>query len=1229
IWAIPPISTQIVVLAPDLTELQRIDFNQLSKIDPLNGDVTNAFNDANERPISVSVTQDDILYITTGAEVFSYDLMRRQPDNTNLFLRLPPIVQNPNFNEVDTATTEPWASYNKFLGGKYVDMVVDSSGDLYISDPSESRIWKFQGVRLNADRSLQQPPSFVGWAGRCDANLDPSVLACDTTLETSIGFSCEDDLCGASINVGSARGQFFGVRGIAMSPQDVLYATDTRNSRVQRFTTDGEFAGEAVSECGGSCFVLGDFGFVTNVAVNSNNFYLLDQDNDLTHIYETTPITDIDDQTMSQTQTAFVTYKSNEGYTGPDSFSFIAYDGLAYSDEAAVDINVTRNFRPPIATPGLTVAGLEDAPLPLPLSGLDRDGDTLDFAVDTPPANGTVTRGANGLVYTPNENFFGEDTFTYVATDAPTSVPAMTSAPELVTVVVAPVNDVPVLSAEPLDVQPFVYESRIEALLRDVDLDDRHRIAIDWGDGSISDSLSDAISLGRDNGIVRILADHSFTQTTNPGSPSTVTICASDVPSTARLTCASSDVTATLQLPVTVERLVDLRVDIDDSLPKTSDPDVPEIQISDPLLDGGEPVTYTVEIQNFIPSQSDFRPSATDVTAMLQVPNEMTLLSVVTPDGNCTSSGRQIDCNFGDISPDAAVVVDVTAVGSGTLIDDADATLQVEVFAAEANVGEDNAGSWLTELKLNGDLDADGDGVPNRDDAFPGDPTETADNDADGIGDNADLDDDNDTLPDGWEDRFGLDRLDPADRAGDLDADGLTNETEFAMGTRPDQVDSDRDAVGDAADNCPLLFNGQQFDANGDGRGDPCDPISYVGAVDVGDVDGDGEADVTLVTAMLNNTAAVTKSAATDFDIVAFTQVSGNPAPQAALPLRLSNDEVAVATPIRRSDGVLGGRTVNGWTGELVQQYSAFTQSFSFVAADVARSSSAEDALVILAESETSSIRADRRPASAATKDGDMTFFAGRPRFKPLGFAMIDYDVAVVLAHDNGNLVVQAREFGADSASNSTVGEWPIPSADWLDARVGALDDGFVVLTTNVDGSSTVSRWRLSDNASVLTFDLAAGEGTTVAISTGAGGPPMLRVVAADAAGDVTLLTYDLITGLQIQSTDVIDNLREVRAGLNQLPGRYGVLASDRTGAVTLELKDTLTGNTVTTLTAESMSPAPPPPPPPPPPPTTPPPGNSGGGGGGGAVGGWIVFTFAGLVAATHRRRRAIAARNN
>jgi hypothetical protein len=47
-----------------------------------------------------------------------------------------------------------------------------------------------------------------------------------------------------------------------------------------------------------------------------------------------------------------------------------------------------------------------------------------------------------------------------------------------------------------------------------------------------------------------------------------------------------------------------------------------------------------------------------------------------------------------------------------------------------------------------GELDSDGDGVPDSEDAFPNDPNETTDTDGDGIGNNADPDDDNDGVPD-------------------------------------------------------------------------------------------------------------------------------------------------------------------------------------------------------------------------------------------------------------------------------------------------------------------------------------------------------------------------------------------------------------------------------------------------------------------------------------------------
>ena len=112
-------------------------------------------------------------------------------------------------------------------------------------------------------------------------------------------------------------------------------------------------------------------------------------------------------------------------------------------------------------------------------------------------------------------------------------------------------------------------------------------------------------------------------------------------------------------------------------------------------------------------------------------------------------------------------------------------------------------------------------------DRFPNNPEEWHDYDDDGVGDNADLDDDNDGWLDSVEPDCGSDPMDtfsiPLDNDGDTDCDATDS-------------DDDNDGVIDIYDDFPMNPS-EQIDLDGDGIGDNSDQ----------DDDGDGWLDVTEV----------------------------------------------------------------------------------------------------------------------------------------------------------------------------------------------------------------------------------------------------------------------------------------------------------------------------------------------------------------------------------------------
>ena len=136
------------------------------------------------------------------------------------------------------------------------------------------------------------------------------------------------------------------------------------------------------------------------------------------------------------------TYTPKENYHGQDTFAYIASDGTLSSTAGLVSVTITAVDDDP-NTMDVTATTDEDTSVTITLEAEEVDGDNITFQLKTNPSNGSVTISGNQATYTPNENYYGSDSFTFEAVDS--------SAKHMVNVATAsitinPVNDAPVVN---------------------------------------------------------------------------------------------------------------------------------------------------------------------------------------------------------------------------------------------------------------------------------------------------------------------------------------------------------------------------------------------------------------------------------------------------------------------------------------------------------------------------------------------------------------------------------------------------------------------------------------------------------------------------------------------------------------------------------------------------------------------------------------------------------------
>lgn len=610
------------------------------------------------------------------------------------------------------------------------ELALDSVGRLHASE--SSRIDRYRASYV-ADDGLAYPGAFEGWLGRCDIDAAAGDQAvCDVGNRRSLGFSCTDETClvseannveegafcdsgslGGNPRSGCRPGQFRSRPKMDFDPQDVLYVADTGNARIQRFSVDGFFAGQARSTCDGSCFVLGDFGNPQNISVNASRFYVLDPATNLLHVSVLTPFIEIGPDYADLEYQSTNDFACNDPADCIDGFRFSVSDGVRdpstgrpiRTAPTEVEIGVVRNFRPPFATPGIAVVADEDAPMAITLDGSDPDPlDALSFDLVDAPTHGSVQIVGNQATYTSAPDYYGSDRFSFAASDG-----VFASAPEVVVVTVAEVNDPPEVQVPGPETAGVGFEYRLDIGFIDPDPDEQHLLIIDWGDGTIEaevDADSDGPRLGQSgNGPGAIDASHVY------ASPGTwpVTICLTDrvtgddgseVVTPGSLTaCESFDVTA-------IEGL-DLVMDVQPSTERV----LPNEQFEILFRGLNNPPAVGPAI------------TATGVELVVELPEGVAPGSIAVTGPGCVQNGLVITCSAGDVAPGFAAFADITARVDGSAPPGTPLLIEATVTSNEDDVRPNNEAAHLISVAPPADLyvDALGDAFLDRPDIDPGD----------------------------------------------------------------------------------------------------------------------------------------------------------------------------------------------------------------------------------------------------------------------------------------------------------------------------------------------------------------------------------------------------------------------------------------------------------------------------------------------------------------------------
>ena len=160
------------------------------------------------------------------------------------------------------------------------------------------------------------------------------------------------------------------------------------------------------------------------------------------------------------------TFTGTPSFTSGGEYSIILnLSDSNTSTSIQYDLVVEESNQPPSVS-DLNINVNEDASISFSLQGVDFENQNITYSYSN-PINGIVTGNAPNLTYTPNNNFNGEDSFTYFASDGVSDSDIAT-----VEINVVSVNDIPTAESVTFELDDEIFNFNISDYISDLDEDE-------------------------------------------------------------------------------------------------------------------------------------------------------------------------------------------------------------------------------------------------------------------------------------------------------------------------------------------------------------------------------------------------------------------------------------------------------------------------------------------------------------------------------------------------------------------------------------------------------------------------------------------------------------------------------------------------------------------------------------------------------------------------------------